>query len=415
WNGEYGERHHANPYFDRQSHREFWNALNTYVGIMRQFDPEYSKTYLYDLILCRQDNLCRWIWNTNYFERIRQDYAPGATEDEWPSPARAFPVLIQAHFAEDIPYILKITGTAVIELTEAVLANEVSAYDSGELPDAEIIIIGDICSWIRGTRGNSETSLNQAQSMTPTQEVLRPNPIESISDLDEAWMKWIYFLQLHVRLLSIAGQEDSPWLEELRAKYLPSLEDAMRVVEKPPVSTGSETSNAAAQAQSTSGAETKESRLARVNATIDRLPAVVESNGNRPRFRNLLASAFCSRAYLAESLTDIDESISIYRTLLAEANLSEFDRIDGSLGLARAVLCKAYLAPAEREKMERAADAILQKLTNDERLDPVLRNIAGSFSMQWQTLKDQGRPQEVVDWFGWMEQMRQWESDHSGK
>lgn len=164
-----------------------------------------------------------------------------------------------------------------------------------------------------------------------------------------------------------------------------------------------------------SGAESKESRLARVNGTIERLPAIIEINGNSTRFRNFLAAAYCSRAFLINSSADADQSISMYRILLAQTDLSEFDRVESLLGLARACLCKVYLEPSEREKLELEADSILQKLTNDTKLDPVLRNIAGAFSMQWQSLKDQGQPQQVVDWLGWMEQLRQWETDHAEK
>ena len=161
--------------------------------------------------------------------------------------------------------------------------------------------------------------------------------------------------------------------------------------------------------------EDRDARLARVEATIERLPAVAETAGRPPRLLNMLAAAYCSRAYLSKSSADADQSITICRGLLDKADLSEFDRVESSLGLVRACLCRATLMPAEREKMERVADAILQKLTNDESLDPVLRNIAGSFSMQWQTLKDQGQPEAVVDWCGWMEQLRQWEADRAAE
>jgi hypothetical protein len=185
--------------------------------------------------------------------------------------------------------------------------------------------------------------------------------------------------------------------------------------ERPSSSAGISATNDTDRTHRAESRDSKESRLARANNAIDQLPAIIENDGNRARFRKLLASAYCFRAFLADSVSDADQSILIYRSLLAIPDLPEFDRVESLLGLARACLCKAYLVPAEREKMEVAASAILQQMTNDSGLDPVLRNIAAEFSMKWKTLKDQGEPQAVVDWLDWMEQLRQWETDHAEK
>ena len=59
--------------------------------------------------------------------------------------------------------------------------------------------------------------------------------------------------------------------------------------------------------------------------------------------------------------------------------------------------------------MEKAAVAIIQKVTGDDNLDPVLRNIAGQFLMRWEEAKQDGRPQDIIDWFDWMEEIRKLE------
>ncbi len=45
-------------------------------------------------------------------------------------------------------------------------------------------------------------------------------------------------------------------------------------------------------------------------------------------------------------------------------------------------------------------------ITGDETLAPVLRNIAGQFSMRWEVAKQNGRPEDVIDWYDWMEEIR---------
>jgi hypothetical protein len=125
--------------------------------------------------------------------------------------------------------------------------------------------------------------------------------------------------------------------------------------------------------------------------------------------RILEAMVLATQAYMESSLLDADRSIALYREILAEEGLADVDRIHCMLGLARACICRGILDSAEQAKMKKAAVAIIQKVTEDDSLDPVLRNIAGHFSMRWEEAKQSGRPQDVIDWFDWMEAIRQLE------
>lgn len=123
--------------------------------------------------------------------------------------------------------------------------------------------------------------------------------------------------------------------------------------------------------------------------------------------RILEAVVLATQAYMESSLLDANRSIALYREILAEEGMADVDRIHCMLGLARACICRGILDPAEQVKMEKAAVAIIQKVTGDENLDPVLRNIAGQFSMRWEEAKQSGRPEDVIDWYDWMEEIRQ--------
>lgn len=125
--------------------------------------------------------------------------------------------------------------------------------------------------------------------------------------------------------------------------------------------------------------------------------------------RILEVMVLATQADMESSVPDADRSITLYRAILAENGLADRDWVNCMLGLARACICRGILVPAEQENMEKAAVAIIQKVTGDDNLDPVLRNIAGQFLMRWEEAKQDGRPQDIIDWFDWMEEIRKLE------
>lgn len=134
-----------------------------------------------------------------------------------------------------------------------------------------------------------------------------------------------------------------------------------------------------------------------------------EPEAKSTQSRLLEAMVLATQAYMESSLDDADRSIAIYRGILAEEGLSDSARVNGMLGLARACICRGYLDLDEQEIMEKATLAIINKMTTDADLEPDLRNIAGKFSMRWEEAKQKGRPQDVIDWFDWMEEIRKME------
>lgn len=118
------------------------------------------------------------------------------------------------------------------------------------------------------------------------------------------------------------------------------------------------------------------------------------------------AMVIVTQAYLESSLSDADQSIALYREILADDGLADVDRIHCMLGLARACICRGILDPPGQVKMEKAAVTIIQKITGDEALDPILRNIAGQFSSRWEDAKQRGQPQEIIEWYDWMDAIK---------
>ncbi|HMP77391.1 MAG TPA: hypothetical protein PKE12_13935 [Kiritimatiellia bacterium] len=220
WTGDLARVENPNADFSRVAHREFWNMVVTYVGIMKHFEPDYASRYLEDIVLCRQENICRWLWDAAYLEGIKTRYAPDLAGQFWFEPRNYIPVLIEWEFPEKIPHLLDLTGKAVLELTDRLIAGGLPADDERARG-----LIKEVCARIRGAASAGGPEGRVADRKLPGVDLLSLSAIRSPEAFEAAALKWIHLFRLHWQLHEKQPvPKENPWINILAWKKLPLLE-----------------------------------------------------------------------------------------------------------------------------------------------------------------------------------------------
>lgn len=223
WKGDLALVENPNANFNRVAHEAFWNMLVTYVGIIKYYEPDYAYNYLKDLVLCRQENICKWMWDTNYCAEIRSKYAPDLADQFWFEPQKYIPVLIEWEFPEKVPDILKMTGNALIELTDRIIQHGIPADDENAKSSIQLIN-----SYIRGAAPSGGPENEFSDDSAPYQDVQYFPALESSDEYDILLKKWLYLFRLHWRLYEKEEvRKNNPWINILAWRKLPLLEQQL--------------------------------------------------------------------------------------------------------------------------------------------------------------------------------------------
>lgn len=223
WKGNLALVESLNSDFSRVAHKAFWNMLVTYVGIIKYYEPDYAYNYLADIILCRQENLSRWLWDANYCAEIRSTYAPDLTDPFWFEPQKYIPVLIEWDFPEKVPDILKMTGNALIELTDRIIQHGIPADDENAKSSIQLIT-----SYIRGAASSGGSENEFSGDSVPYQDAQYFPALESSDEYDVLSKKWLYLFRLHWQLYEKEEiRKNNPWINILAWRKLPLLEQQL--------------------------------------------------------------------------------------------------------------------------------------------------------------------------------------------
>ena len=392
WIGEFSTLWNNEQNFNRQGHGYFWETLFHYLGIISHHDREYAYEYFMGLLACQYTSLTRPLWDAAYYESIQANYER-VPNIHWAAPADMLMPFAKAVFPEKIQEIEDWIGAYLLTEGDRIFLGPIAG-------DIEPQVIGsyrnDLCKQLRKIKpqnSQEDSDMGELHAMeydgSPTDA-----PLLEADDFRDAAVKYEYYIQQYLVLTKMgpgtqegSGAKHNSWVNLLNRKMgewecgnirLPSEDNIEEIGEDE-------------------------------SPQVSELNNMLMADESLTHMKTSLASAYCTKAYAEHSVEDIKASIAVYRNMLKGTEISDQHRVECLIGLARACICKGYLAEGEREQMNKAADAILHSMTNDEKLDSTLRSIAGQFSMKWFEAQQQGRPQDVIDWFGWMEELRAWE------
>ena len=230
WEGRLDRLQHPNPQFNRRAHERFWWSFCAYVGILRSYDPAAAVEYVEDMVMLRNGNLHRWLWDSEYFAGIRETYAPDSSNQLWTHPREVLIGLITTVLPDQIPSLLDLTGKALLDMTDRIITSPV-------LFDARVAVLspgerlegaGGLAARIRGVEEYADRSVMGDEARVPY-EINEAVPAASAEELREALMKWQYYFHLHTRMLQEQGRGGCAWLGVLMETRLPILE-AIRMI-----------------------------------------------------------------------------------------------------------------------------------------------------------------------------------------
>lgn len=222
WDGRLDQLSHPNPHFNRRAHKQFWRSYCAYIGILRHYDSDAALKYVEDMVMLRRDHLHRWLWNPDYFADIRQAYDPDGTKYYWAHPRDVLLALITTAFPDKIPYLLDITGEALLTVTDQIITSPVIFKTHVQVlsPGSMLDGAANLAARIRGVKeyagrvsvgdvAHEHYTLHDASSVV------------SAEALREALMKWHYYFALHTRMLQQQESEGCPWIGVLLETRLP--------------------------------------------------------------------------------------------------------------------------------------------------------------------------------------------------
>lgn len=223
WKGDFALVENPNADFSRVAHKAFWDMLLTYIGIIKYYEPDYAYNYIADIILCRQENISRWLWDTNYCAEIRSKYAPDLADQFWFEPLKYIPILIKWEFPEKVPEILKMTGNALIGLTDRIIQYGIPAGDENAKSSVQLIN-----SYIRGAASSGGSENEFSGDSVPYQDAPYFATLESSDEYGISLKKWLYLFRLHWQLYEKEEiRKNNPWINILAWRKLPLLEQQL--------------------------------------------------------------------------------------------------------------------------------------------------------------------------------------------